>query len=460
MSEIKWSNIESRGVGDVALLMSGARKSTIAAQEQLTGAFDELHANRGEKLANERAANTDYFNDRLAELTTVGDLEANESNINALRDQFDGRNIDQDLIRDGFQDRLTDLRTQDNAERDYNLGVAKAEAQPLADMYKRLVLSGTPEAKKQADQILNDNGELFAEAGLSTSLLEFSDKRGQELITRFRDKKTWDAAEKIRTDKITVDEIVGGQLSQPGTLVENRQAVTSTLAELGMMNSVPTALELMNNKFAAAKGLTPTQVENLARKEGEINARTSGQVAAANADLADFLDDNKVNERYAFTDQDKPDAGFPLEHFLSIGIDNSGEVGEIVADVDFVLKEKYFNTKTGKYAYPEGYSRDMRQAMINELAINMTADTANIFLGWQVADGDINEWKTQRREIARAVVEDWADSNSKLKAVRTMEKDTAAAIAGYQASGKDEYEEALKSMRAVAGNIKSITDAQ
>lgn len=189
---ITWKNVEGRGAGDAALLMAGAAKSVKAAGESFTSALD-ANKERVEAIsATEREANTDRFKDALAASTTVGQLESNEANINALRQQFDGGNIDQDLLRDGYGNRLTELRTEATAANDYQMGLDKKAAAPLAEKYKSLVLNNKDD---EAAELFTANKGLFESAGLSADLTTFADNRNQTEITREAA-----AAQKIRDE--------------------------------------------------------------------------------------------------------------------------------------------------------------------------------------------------------------------------------------------------------------------
>lgn len=178
---ITWKNVEGRGASDAALLMAGAAKSVQAAGENFTSALDANKSRVEAISATEREANTDRFKDALAASTTVGQLESNEANINALRQQFDGGNIDQDLLREGYNDRLKELRTEETAANDYQMGVDKKAANPLAQQFKALVLADKDE---QANQMLTDNADLFDRVGMTADLNTFLDNRNQTEITR------------------------------------------------------------------------------------------------------------------------------------------------------------------------------------------------------------------------------------------------------------------------------------
>ena len=178
---ITWKNVEGRGAGDAALLMAGAAKSVQAAGENFTSALDANKTRVEAISATEREANTDRFKDALAASTTVGQLEGNQANINALKQQFDGGNIDQDLLRDGYNDRLKELRTEETAANDYQMGIDKKAANPLAQQFKALVLKNKDE---QANQLLTENSELFDRVGMTADLSKFLDDRDQTEITR------------------------------------------------------------------------------------------------------------------------------------------------------------------------------------------------------------------------------------------------------------------------------------
>ena len=181
---ITWKNVEGRGAGDAALLMAGAAKSVQAAGKSFTSALDANKTRVEAISATEREANTDRFKDALAASTTVGQLEGNQANINALKQQFDGGNIDQDLLRDGYNDRLTELRTEETAANDYQMGIDKKAANPLAQKFKALVLADKDE---EANQLLTDNAELFDNVGMTADLNLFRDNRDQTEITRASD---------------------------------------------------------------------------------------------------------------------------------------------------------------------------------------------------------------------------------------------------------------------------------
>ena len=202
---ITWKNVEGRGAGDAALLMAGAAKSVKAAGESFASALDANKTRVEAISATEREANTDQFKDALAASTTIGQLEGNQANINALRQQFDGGNIDQDLLRDGYNDRLKELRTEETAANDYQMGVDKKSANPLAQQFKALVLADKDE---QANQLLTDNAELFDRVGMTADLSSFLDSRNQTELTRKDQEQDRLLAETTRVSNEGFDEML------------------------------------------------------------------------------------------------------------------------------------------------------------------------------------------------------------------------------------------------------------
>ena len=146
---ITWKNVEGRGAGDAALLMAGAAKSVQAAGESFTSALDANKTRVEAISATEREANTDQFKDALAASTTIGQLESNQANINALRQQFDGGNIDQDLLRDGYNDRLKELRTEETDANAYQMSVDKKAANPIIQQFKAAVIANDDDLANQ-----------------------------------------------------------------------------------------------------------------------------------------------------------------------------------------------------------------------------------------------------------------------------------------------------------------------
>lgn len=182
---ITWKNVENAG-GFVA----GARLTESASTSFNAGMrnFSDILA-KGQKVSDDNRVNTidnndSAYKDILASYATPEALAAAKASgevdqkLAAL-----GPLINKDLAREGFGDRLREVRTDANAERTYNDGLAMATAKPLREQYLALKLSNRD---AEAAAFLSANQGAFDAAGMTGDLqgqgnsqdrLEVSDSR-------------------------------------------------------------------------------------------------------------------------------------------------------------------------------------------------------------------------------------------------------------------------------------------
>lgn len=164
---ITWRNVESRSDSGAAALLEGARQSinagTDAFRKELTGLESTIDAN----YANDGKNNARTYLDKLASFRTVGDLEAGRGELDALAQSL-GPNIDPAVTRDGFDNRLGALRTDETAAYNYEQTNLDREVEPLLEEIKSLAVTDPAGARAMADA----NMPQLTAAGVGGDLLQ------------------------------------------------------------------------------------------------------------------------------------------------------------------------------------------------------------------------------------------------------------------------------------------------
>lgn len=156
---ITWRNV---GGGDNA----GALRNLMAASSGITGAFDSLRGVvRDAELADkqnfdlQKAENTSNFLDTLqSQYASPEALQAAiaSGEVNALRQGY-GRNIDANAVRGAAESRLTNLRQQDTANRQFANQVTDDRDQTAISRLQAAAISGDPTAVQELANISDRN---------------------------------------------------------------------------------------------------------------------------------------------------------------------------------------------------------------------------------------------------------------------------------------------------------------
>ena len=238
---ITWKNVQNAG-GHVAgaRLMESASKSFNKGMGNFGTILDEAQTisddNRTAKIDNTNSA----FKDYLAGFESPEAIDAAQASgeIDAEKARLGGF-LDKNLARDGARDRLTETRTEANADYAYNQNVLDQKTAPLEETYKGLINEGK---FKEADAFLQTNRDPLTEGGDLANLTAYgkqqysadADRRFQ-IEKRGRTRKEWDIADAEReslaaADNFSVQALTGLESSN----VEAGQALNQLAIDLGV----------------------------------------------------------------------------------------------------------------------------------------------------------------------------------------------------------------------------------
>jgi len=136
--------------------------------KQLTGALQGVRDADANQVQIQKDNNTNAAKDILASYQTPEALEAARA-TGELEAQLKGLgdNIDPNVVRDGFDNRQGELRTQANDTFEYETNQAKQEAAPLEQAFYKALAE---DKDGEAQMILDNNADLFGKAGIAGKL--------------------------------------------------------------------------------------------------------------------------------------------------------------------------------------------------------------------------------------------------------------------------------------------------
>ena len=446
---ITWKNIAGSDLEGSALIGNSVNKSL----QNLQGFLQDAESGYKDRVqaisTDERETNTDYFNDRLAELDTVSELEANKSNIDSLVQQFDGQNIDQDMIRGAYDERLTGLRTNENAEREYEMGVAKSAAAPYVDQYKALITAGDKESKKQASQLLIDQKDVFRAANVFSELANFAEAEDRETINNYQQDLLFDQGQTKLTEEKAYRKFINEAIDVRGTRNLNRQILGELLAANGIEHRAADAYAEFDKLWTSRKDVTKEQERQI---QLDIdNMTTDYNLATQNREAAQqrYFADHPVDKHYSFTDGEGPDGSYANKILRENGIDQEGSVNQIQDAVD-KMSTAFMTDDNGVFTEHPGWNSHMRIAAINFVAEQVSANP--VYWG----DTHIQESAKLLEGLATEAMETFKASydNKDLRATR-LDDDTAGAteeLKKYRA-GVDKVWDVVEKTNAAHKNI-------
>lgn len=142
MPPITWRNVQSNASqGAVAAdLLQSADQSLNRGFDAFRGILDDREALAGENQATLVDNNTQAFRNELAKYRSPEELAQAQADgvFDNLRQQF-GRNVDQDLIRDGENERLNTLRERQNATNTFEDQKRDRSDRPIVESVEQLI---------------------------------------------------------------------------------------------------------------------------------------------------------------------------------------------------------------------------------------------------------------------------------------------------------------------------------
>lgn len=157
---ITWQNVQSRDNNGAAALLEGARRSINDGMSAFKGEIDNAEAIIGQNYATQGKNNTQSYLDALSQYRTVGDLEGGRGQLDTLAASL-GPNIDKNVLRTGFDERLGALRTDAAQDYAYKQTELDQQANPLLEQIRSLMVTD-PGA---AQALTNENKAFLAETG-------------------------------------------------------------------------------------------------------------------------------------------------------------------------------------------------------------------------------------------------------------------------------------------------------
>lgn len=269
---ITWRNVQGRADTAAAQLLAGAGRSINTAVDQFGSALDAREEQLTTVAEQERDNNTDAFLNRLRTYDNVDDLQAARGDIDTFAQTL-GDNVDQDVLRTGFDERLASLRGAETSERSFEQDRARAEANPLAEQYRALKLADDDEG---AAKLLEDNADLFSRAGLTSTLASFGDSRDRTELERIRADENQARADAEREEAKSFDQLLVEASKLPSEY-DARRFIQENAKTYGVSESV---LLKRSNEIAAAWDQT-NQLSTSDKVELEGYARTVGNQADA-----------------------------------------------------------------------------------------------------------------------------------------------------------------------------------
>lgn len=279
---ITWRNVDgNRGAIDAALIMRGAGQSINSGFDALSGVITDQKALRDRNFDTQLQNNTAAAKDIFAKYTDVASLEKAQADGSlAAQLQGLGPNIDRDVVRSGGSDRLLALRNEANATYEYDLNNLKKEAAPLEqEFYKNLYLN-TPDGDKAAKQLMTDNGDLFAKAGIAGVLAKDFTSTNRAELEQSRSDVEYLEGRALKQSNENFDTLLGEGLDQFESAADVRRFVAENSQGLGIPSNV------LNKRIAEADaafetrhGLTTAQREEQDMVAGAASAQASNEIA-------------------------------------------------------------------------------------------------------------------------------------------------------------------------------------
>jgi len=161
---ITWRNVQGQsrtGHFAASRMLDSAASRFDASLGSLRGMLSSEQSRRSANRENTIDNNTAAYLDQLAAAQSVDGLENQSADLAAMRDSF-GNMIDRDATRGALQNRMTALRTEANAARNFELGELNAQADPVVSRIEQLTEEGKFE---EANAMATQNQDLLSQVG-------------------------------------------------------------------------------------------------------------------------------------------------------------------------------------------------------------------------------------------------------------------------------------------------------
>lgn len=181
---ITWRNVNGgNGLGVASRILDRAGDQFQGSLDSLGGMLNATETNREDNRVQGVTNNTNAFLDQLAGYQNPEDLQAAEAQ---LRQQLAGygNTIDRDKTRGAINDTLVGLRTEANAQRTYDEGLAADAAKPIWQELQQAIISGND--AQIAALSTPENMSILNNAGLGDDFASLNDDWSQKFADRER----------------------------------------------------------------------------------------------------------------------------------------------------------------------------------------------------------------------------------------------------------------------------------
>ena len=410
---ITWRNVrgsDDTGHTAASLILGRAQESFNSGLQNLRSALGDAQQVRADNRQNTIDNNTAAYLDQLAQINSVDGLDSSRAALQAQLNGY-GAMIDRDQVRGALDNRLTELRTAENAQREFERGRLMEEVNPALDNIRNMILNGAK--TEEVDAAIAPLQAQFAKAGVLDELTEFRQTTNKRLLEEKRAEDAYQQNENFETNlrgyiaeqNQLWDDMLTANNGQVDDLTQQYRFMRNGLTNLAKegdwsAEQEAAAIARLDQEWALRTNVAPEDMQAIDTERSRIETayRDNIFVNYANKTPQEALQDvNNLLKTYESNEDNwTPDADdrLALQRLVTDGVDIDGS-GNLIRVPPEIAVAAVMDYKGRDYV-------GIEEAVRNQMSSDSMAQAYNDYVnGYQPAISQLNQYANNLGGVGR-----------------------------------------------------------